>query len=159
MSPVALLGFSLIGTTFLFILFLIERRRGVRFFPRVRMVMDRALEERLTRIRERIPAVNSAFFRHLYHYAIHRILARLLSVVRIMERGITAIAHRNRKKAKERLKSERGEVDTHLKALAEHKEVTALSSVEKEARKRAAIGETEDALNTLDTNLRRRQKK
>ncbi len=155
MSPIALAILSISCTCGLALLFLIERKRGVRFVPRARHYADLTMERLYERTIGQLPTVNKAFFRHLFHYFIHKVLSRFLRLLERAENLVRTVVRINRQKAIERRMKEAGSGDTHLQAIAEHKEQHALTEDEKIARKMAAIGESAPTA----SNLRRRVKK
>lgn len=129
--PLLLLIGSTITLVFMAGVFRLEDARGGQYVccARVRMGVN-ALYERIERtLGGWHPYLGRGFFRLIMHYLAHSVLRRVLRFVRRLEQGIETTMRRNRQVAKA-IDAEKRQ--THLTALSEHKEETALTERQKQ---------------------------
>ncbi len=133
------LAFAIVvwALTALWVLVLIvESGSGHRFLARFRIPLDKLFERATRTVGSQVPVVNEGFFRHLFHYSIHRTLSRLLRFTEWVAVGIRSVVHFNRKKAKVTTEPN---PDSYLQKIAVHKEENALTDKEKKTRKQKAL--------------------
>jgi len=118
------------------VVLIVERGSRHRFLARFRVPLDRMFERATRTVGSQVPVVNEGFFRHLFHYSIHRALSRLLRLTEWVAVGIRSVVHFNRKKAKVVTAPNQ---DSHLQKIAVHKEENALTDKEKKTRKQKAL--------------------
>lgn len=140
LAPLVVTGIAL-GLTVLFIVILtLERARGVRYVPGMRSSLDNALLWGGRAIARRIPQVHGGMVRAIFHYLAHQCLWLILKIIRKSESVLVRIVHFNRSKALRAAESApQSSPDSHLRAIAEHKESVSLSPAEKRKRRHQAL--------------------
>lgn len=130
-----------LGLTALFIVMLmIERARGVRYLGGLRTSLDGVLHWGGRAVARRVPQVHGGMVRAIFHYLAHQCLSVILKVIRKSESVLVRIVHFNRSKALRAAQhASPGAPDSHLRAIAEHKESVSLTPAEKRKRKHQAL--------------------
>ncbi len=138
MTP-SFVGFlvSVFCIALLLILFVSEERRGARFLPHARSVLDRLIEAIARQTKALARFVHRDFLYQTVRYLFNVILKVLLRVVRFFEDRIQLTMRRNRLMAKRagRARSTRNKLDE----IAEHKASTVLTEEEKKKRLRESL--------------------
>jgi cell shape-determining protein MreC len=128
---------SLVTAVVLASLFALERRRGSRFFPQMRQVLDHAACRVVQAVRAALRYVAVHVVRQVGHYSFHILLAGTLALMKRGERAVRSVMRTNKTLAKtaERDRATR----TKLEEIALHKIETTLSEKERKARKERAL--------------------
>ena len=128
---------SLAIVVVLALLFAFERRRGSRFFPRMRQELDHAVLRLVRTFRAGLRYVAVHVVRQVGHYSFHVILAGALALMKRGERAVRSVMQTNKTLAKtaERERATRSK----LEEIALHKIETTLSEKERAARKEQAL--------------------
>jgi hypothetical protein len=118
-------------------LFALEKRRGLRFVPRMRQELDHAVSRVVQAIRTGLRYVAVHVVRQVGHYSFHILLASALALMKRGERTVRTVMRTNKTLAKtaERDRATRSK----LEEIALHKIETTLSEKERAARKERAL--------------------
>lgn len=108
----------------------IEDRRGRRFFEALRARLDTVVVWFKTHITRMARRLHLNTLMGVLHYLAHALLARLLQIMHWFEKKIEQAIMRNRSAA--RALRQHKNTDSHLSAIAEHKQATALSESDKQ---------------------------
>lgn len=138
-------GVSAISTLALILLFTLEKRRGQRFFPRARAVLDRGVQALYRFFGHLSLMLGRDMVRHTVHYLFHRLLKTLRELFRKLEYRTDQLLRVNKELAKRALRQdessdERSEAYSRLKEVVDHKADVALTPKERRARKEKSIG-------------------
>lgn len=118
-------------------LFAIEKRRGARFFPRMRYELDHAVLRTAQTISGAFRYVAVHVVRQVGHYSFHMLLSGALALMKRAERTVRSVMRTNKTLAKtaERDRATRSK----LEEIALHKIETTLSEKERKAHKERAL--------------------
>lgn len=127
------LGASLFILTTLIVLFRIEDAYGDRIMlSGLRAWGDRLFAAGRVQQGKVVESGSVSYVRITWHYFVHTLLKRLLNLVRRLQGKLEHAMQKNKAVARELQGNGNG--DTHLSAIAAHKEKVALSEEEKERR-------------------------
>lgn len=123
-------GVSVAVLLLLTLVYVVEDIKGRRvFLVRARTLFDSFLLVLRSKLASIIAFFTHGFMRVLLHYGAHTILKRILSTLRNLEKKVEDLVRQNKKVVKNISSTK---TRTHLDAIAEHKEESALSDKEKE---------------------------
>lgn len=113
--------------------YVVEDVRGKRIFlSGTRSQLDLFFRVIQRKIGAVVSQFTNGFMRVLFHYGAHSVLKRVLALIRKLEGRVEEMVRKNKRVAKSITS---GKAKNHLDAIAEHREETALSEVQKEEMK------------------------
>jgi len=133
LAALTYVGISVAVVLVLTVVYVFEDLRGRRLFlTAAREALDRFIAAILQLLRRVTRFFTHGFVRLLLHYGAHTLLKRILNTLRNWEHKVEELVRHNRKVAKD-IRAQK--TDSHLHAIAKHKEEVALSEEEKIERK------------------------
>lgn len=139
MSPAVATIVTSSFTALFVVLLLIEQARHKRYLRSFRILLDSLFEVSLTKTDQMIPKIDSGFVRNFFHYVTHVLLSIVLRILEELEHVLKKIAKFNRTKAREVAGVSKGNSDSHLQKIADHKEAVSLTAEERLRRKEDAL--------------------
>lgn len=137
-DPLQLLLGSVSSLIILIGLFTYEDRRGGRVLEKIRTALDKVVDAVVVRWHTVMLYIGGGAGRVWLHYGLHRMLGFFVAVLRHGEASISRLQKRNRKIVRTVQKTR---TESHLSAIAAHREATALSETEKKKLKDRSIGD------------------